>query len=83
MSEASFYWMGRSIPYREGESIASALEAAGVMSYGLMPTCEARFFCGIGACQGCLVRVEGRVVEACLAPAAERLQVEPAGGMRD
>lgn len=62
------YWCDRKVPFRRGESLAYTLlrEAAGGcgtsasgQTYGL--------FCGIGACQGCLVEVEGRgVVEACL-----------------
>ena len=62
------YWCDRKIPFRRGESLAyTLLREAGTgcgtsavgQTYGL--------FCGIGACQGCLVEVEGRgVVEACL-----------------
>lgn len=84
MTGATFSWMGRAIPFREGESIASALDAANVVSFGPdMPPSEARFFCGIGACQCCLVRVGGTIREACLTPASAQLQVEPAGDARD
>lgn len=84
MTGAAFFWMGRAIPFREGESIASALDAAGVFCFGpATPPTENRFFCGIGACQGCLVRVDGKIREACLTPASARLQVEPAGGARE
>ncbi|HSX73672.1 MAG TPA: 2Fe-2S iron-sulfur cluster-binding protein, partial [Shinella sp.] len=34
-----------------------------------------RYFCGIGACQCCLVRVDGLAKEACLEPAEENIRV--------
>ncbi len=81
MSGATFSWMGRSIPFQEGESIASALDAAGIVFFGPgVPPSQMRFFCGIGACQCCLVRVDGATREACLTAAAAGLEVEPAGG---
>lgn len=84
MTGATFLWMDRAIPFLEGESIASALDAAGVVTFGPgLPPAESRFFCGIGACQGCIVRVNGEIREACLTPASARLEVEPAGEARD
>lgn len=77
MSAQTFNWMGRSIPFRTGESIAAALEAAGIRTFG--PDAlgqDTRYFCGIGACQCCLVRVGGVPREACIAPAKAGLQVE-------
>ena len=73
------YWRDRKIPFRRGESLAYTLfretaagcgtSAAG-QTYGL--------FCGIGACQGCLVDVEGRgVVEACLTFPHDGMRVNP------
>lgn len=36
-------------------------------------------FCGIGACQGCLVEVEGHgIVEACMTPVKDKMKVYPA-----
>lgn len=70
MSGPTFAWRGRLVPFRDGESIAVALGHAGVFDLGMGPEAVAmRYFCGVGACQGCLVRVDGRIVEACLAPA--------------
>lgn len=81
MSGATFTWMGRSVSFQQGESIASALDAAGIVSFGPgVPPAQTRFFCGIGACQCCLVRVDGALREACLTEAAAGLKVEPAGG---
>lgn len=71
MTGHCFIWNGRTIPFREGETIAAALTMAGICHLGNDSLgCEARYFCGIGACQNCLVRVDGAVREACLTPAA-------------
>jgi predicted molibdopterin-dependent oxidoreductase YjgC len=77
MSDESFFWMGQRIPFRVGESIAAALEAAGILSFGPSPGgSPTRYFCGIGACQCCLVKIDGRVREACLTPACSGARVE-------
>ena len=84
MSSSSFIWNGVVVPFCAGETIASALEAAGVLRLGRSaPSGENRYFCGIGACQCCLVRIGGKVVEACLTPATEGLVVEQIGGGDD
>lgn len=81
MSGNVFFWQGRPIAFREGESIAAALTAAGILSFGLdMAGRETRYFCGIGACQCCLVRIDGQTVEACLTPARAGLRVHGIGG---
>lgn len=77
MSANSFDWMGRNIPFRAGESVAAALDAAGIRTFG--PDAlgqETRYFCGIGACQCCVVRVDGIVREACITPARAGMRVE-------
>jgi predicted molibdopterin-dependent oxidoreductase YjgC len=80
MNGESFFWMGRRIPFRRGESVAAALEAAGILSFGPDPGGRpTRYFCGIGACQCCLVRIDGCVTEACLTPAYSGARVERAG----
>jgi aerobic-type carbon monoxide dehydrogenase small subunit (CoxS/CutS family) len=72
MSAGSFLWRGRAVPFAPGETIAAALAHAGVLDMGRDQAGNAvRYFCGIGACQGCLVRCEGRIVEACLTPAMD------------
>lgn len=84
MSNSSFIWNGVLVPFSTGETVASALEAIGVLRLGRsFPSCENRYFCGIGTCQSCLVRVDGRVVEACLTPAVDGLVVEQIGGGDD
>lgn len=77
MSTKSFDWMGRNIPFRTGESVAAALDAAGIRTFG--PDAlgqETRYFCGIGACQCCVVRVDGIVREACITPARAGMRVQ-------
>ncbi|MFA7416542.1 MAG: 2Fe-2S iron-sulfur cluster-binding protein [Rhizobium sp.] len=81
MSAQTFDWRGRSIPFRAGESLAAALEAAGILTFG--PDAlgqETRYFCGIGACQCCLLRVDGVVREACITPARAGMKVEALEG---
>ena len=70
---AHFYWNGEPVPFRPGETIAAALLGAGIVHLG-----RGRIFCGIGACQGCLVAMTGAAaVEACLTPASEGLRLSP------
>jgi predicted molibdopterin-dependent oxidoreductase YjgC len=84
MTSESFLWMGRQIPFRTGESVAAALEAAGIRSFGPSPGgSPTRYFCGIGACQCCLVKIDGRVMEACLTPAYAGARVERVEGSDD
>ncbi|MBV2183890.1 MAG: (2Fe-2S)-binding protein [Rhizobium sp.] len=81
MRAQTFDWRGRSIPFRTGESLAAALEAAGILTFG--PDAlgqETRYFCGIGACQCCLLRVDGVVREACITPARAGMKVEALEG---
>lgn len=70
MSALQFTFRGVSVPFRPGDSVAAALSAAGITDLGRDANgAQLRYFCGIGACQSCLVRIDGRVVEACLTPA--------------
>ncbi|MBR0554591.1 (2Fe-2S)-binding protein [Ciceribacter sp. L1K23] len=77
MTVQAFDWMGTSIPFRAGESIAAALDAAGIRTFGADTSGqETRYFCGIGACQCCVVRVDGVVREACVTTAIAGMRVE-------
>lgn len=72
MRSGHFTWQGQSIPFRPGETIAAALADAGIGDLGRDGAgARLRYFCGIGACQNCLVRADGRMVEACLTPACD------------
>lgn len=78
MSGATFTWNGQPIPFRDGQSLAAALDAAGVRDLGSDGLGgRRRVFCAIGACQGCLVRRDGVVVEACLTTATAGAAVTP------
>lgn len=77
-----FFWNGRPVSFRTGETIAAALARAGIVAFSPMPALSAgRVFCGIGACQACAVAVEGGApVEACLTPARDGLRLAPLPG---
>jgi len=72
-----FSFEDRMIPFHRGESFASALERAGIRDYG-PDGVGGSFgqFCGIGMCQRCLIRLENRLVEACLEPAVAGSRLE-------
>ena len=77
-------WSGARIPFQTGESVASALMRAGVLALGTAPTGQGRaVFCGIGQCQGCLVRADGRLTEACLLPCRDGMVITADQGARD
>lgn len=78
-------WQGQAVAYLDGETVGSALWRSGVVRWAGRSGDQAHgVFCGIGQCQGCLVMVGERVVEACLLPCSEGLQVRacppPKGG---
>jgi D-hydroxyproline dehydrogenase subunit gamma len=69
---------GLTITAHEGEMLAAALLAAGILELRRSP--EARTsrgaFCFMGVCQECVVRVEGETGQACLVAVKEGLNVE-------
>lgn len=73
------YWGDRKIPFRRGESLACTLLRESTAGCGTSAVGQTYgLFCGIGACQGCLVDVEGRgVVEACLTLPQDGMRVNP------
>jgi ferredoxin len=74
---STFNWLGTAVPFQRGESLAVALRRAEVDDLGpASGGLRGRYFCGIGACQACLVSVNGEApVEACLTPARACVQV--------
>ncbi|MES2713966.1 MAG: 2Fe-2S iron-sulfur cluster-binding protein [Pseudomonadota bacterium] len=58
---------GREVAAHPGESLAAALVAAEVREFVAV--------CHMGVCQQCLVRVDGRLVQACLTPVAAGMVV--------
>lgn len=76
---ASFLWCGRPIRFETGETVAAALIRAGFVALG--EAGGGRIFCGIGACQNCLVRDRsGAAFEACITPARSGLDLWPSLG---
>ncbi|MER8506793.1 (2Fe-2S)-binding protein [Mesorhizobium sp. M0751] len=75
----TFMWRGERIAYISGETVASSLLRAGHLNLGpASETTQARYFCGIGACQGCLVSCEGAApFEACLTLARDGMVLFP------
>lgn len=72
-------WLDQTVPLRAGETIAAALRRAGIDHLGPASAgMGARYFCGIGTCQNCLVSVDGGpAVEACLTLAADGMRLGP------
>ena len=72
------YWRGTAVSFRPGETLAAALRQAGIEDLGpAVGGLQLRYFCGIGACQSCLVSVNGgSPVEACLTPARAAMQLD-------
>ena len=69
----------RTITGEEGDTIASALHAAGVKELTISQTYHTPrgFFCGIGKCSSCLMRVNGVPnVRTCIAPLQKDIIVE-------
>lgn len=77
--ELPFYFNKKKIVGEEGDTIASALHAAGVrtLTKSLKYERPRGFFCGIGKCSSCLMRVNGVPnVRTCIAPLKEGIFVE-------
>ncbi len=64
----------------EGESLAAALIACGIrrLGEGLDPARPRAALCMMGVCQQCLLRVDGRLAQACLVPVRAGMVVTPA-----
>ena len=74
-----FYFQKNKIVGEEGDTIASALHAAGVRTFTTSLKYESPrgFFCGIGKCSSCLMRVNGVPnVRTCIAPLMKEIHVE-------
>ena len=72
-----FRFNGRDIPARSGDSVASALLAAGQRVFRETPGSGAPRgpFCMMGACYECLVQIDGQTVQACMTRVAPGLDV--------
>ena len=77
----AFQFDGRQVAAREGQTIAAALAACGVVALGRRRDGTARgVWCGMGVCQECLVTVDGRPSRrACMEPALDGIVVTAQG----
>jgi len=74
----TLYFEGSAIPAREGDSVASALLAAGIRSTRTTPVSGAQRgpFCMMGACFDCLAVVDGRDnTQTCMTPVRDGMRV--------
>jgi predicted molibdopterin-dependent oxidoreductase YjgC len=71
---------GQQVSAHPGESLAAALIAAGLWRFGEGedPARPRTAFCMMGVCQQCLLRLDGRLVQACLTPVAAGQKVNRA-----
>ncbi len=69
---------GQRIEAHAGEMLAAALLAAGVVALRQAPSRGGPrgAFCLMGVCQECLVRVGGKLRQACMVTVADGLEVE-------
>ncbi len=75
----TFYFNDKKVEGYKGDSIASALHAAGIKHFTTSLKYERPrgFFCGIGKCSSCLMRVNGVPnIRTCIAPLKEGIKVE-------
>ena len=79
----AFYWQGRKLIAKQGETIASALFANGVRIFGHHPKDGAPqgIFCANGQCAQCLVLADGKPVKSCMELVRSGMLVEPAEGL--
>jgi predicted molibdopterin-dependent oxidoreductase YjgC len=75
---------GQPLAAYEGETIATALLAAGRRTFRhTVPGGAPRgVFCGIGICFDCLVMVDGSQIRACVTPVQDGMQVSTTGNER-
>lgn len=80
----AFYFDGQLLEGYEGEPIAIALKANGVMThrYTVRQHQPRGVFCAIGRCTDCVMVVDGRPnVRTCVTPLAEGMRVETQYGV--
>ena len=66
---------------QEGETLATALAAAGILRLRLSPRARTPrgAFCFMGVCQECAIHVDGVLRQACMVPVREGMIVELRG----
>ena len=79
----AFYWKGRKLSAKKGETISSALFAHGerIFSYHHKDHAPQGIFCANGQCAQCLVLADGLPVKACMELILPEMRVEPVDGL--
>ena len=79
----AFTWKGRTIEALEGETLSSALFAAGIRTFGHHAKDGAAqgIFCANGQCSQCLVLADGVPVKSCMELVRSGVRVEPVEGL--
>ncbi|MGC9467247.1 MAG: FAD-dependent oxidoreductase [Anaerolineae bacterium] len=79
----TFTWQGKTLAARQGETIASALFAHGIHTFGHHPKDGAPqgIFCANGQCSQCLVLADGVPVKACMTAVTPGMSVMPVNGL--
>ena len=79
----AFFWQGKKLFARQGETIASALFANGVRIFGdhVKDGAPQGIFCANGQCAQCLVIAKGKPVKSCMTPVEPQMNVEPLDGL--
>src|SRR5690242_7411163 len=80
----SISFEGQKIAALEGETVAAALSAAGIVAFRHTPSGAARgLWCGMGACFDCVVTIDGRTGQrACMTKVADGMAVSGAVDVR-
>jgi NADPH-dependent 2,4-dienoyl-CoA reductase/sulfur reductase-like enzyme/ferredoxin len=78
-----FTFDGKTVHALPGETISSALFAAGIRTFGKHPKDGAPqgIFCANGQCSQCMVMANGLPVKACMTPAVPNMAVESMNGL--
>ena len=81
--EVSFSFDGESLTGYEGESLSSALAAAGVVAFSRHRKGEAPqgIFCANGQCSQCTVVIDGLAKKACVTPLSAGMDVRSLSGL--
>ena len=82
--EVTIYCDGRKITAREGETVAAALAAEGILRFRkTVKYKESRgIFCAIGRCTDCAMTVNGVPnIRTCITTVEENMQVETQAGL--
>ena len=81
----TFTWQDRELTALKGETIATALFAAGIHVFGHHPRdgSPQGIFCANGQCSQCMVLADGLPVKSCMVPVTPGMRVEPVEGLPD